>query len=101
MHRHCGVGENQVQERTKTMYRRDVLMGLAAAVSLSPTMAFGQTKSLREQLHATWYLLLVDGKKADGTQTPLFGPNPIGSLIFTPEGRFSVQIMRTVNRPLF
>ena len=49
----------------------------------------------------SWYLLLVDGKKADTTQAPLFGPNPIGSLIFTPEGRFSVQIMRTVNRPPF
>ena len=28
---------------------------------------------------------LDDGVKADGTQIPIFGPNPVGSLIFTPK----------------
>ena len=38
---------------------------------------------------------------SDGTEEPLFGPNPIGSLMISPNGRYSVQIMRVVNRPQF
>jgi hypothetical protein len=84
------------------MYRRDVLgIILSAAVVVAPGVALAQQKSLKDQLVGSWSLLLVDGKNADGTQAPLFGPNPDGLLIFTPEGRFSLQIMRTINRPPF
>jgi hypothetical protein len=57
-------------------------------------------EQLKSQLVGAWTLVLMDGVKADGTRQPRFGPNPIGSLIFTPNGRFSVQVMRS-NRPLF
>ena len=70
-------------------------------LTLLPSAAFAQQKSLKELLVGAWTLLLVDGKNADGTQVPLYGPNPIGSLIFTSNGRFSVQVMRTINRPPF
>ena len=58
-------------------------------------------RSVKDLLVGVWTVLLVDGKKADGTQVPLFGPDPIGSLTFTANGRFSWQVMRTNNRPPF
>jgi Lipocalin-like domain len=97
------------------MYRRDVLgISIAAAMVLLPAGALAQQqrqqpaaapqqaqRPLKDMLVGAWTLLLVDGVKADGTQAPLYGPNPIGSVIYTPNGRYSVQIMRTVNRPPF
>jgi lipocalin-like protein len=84
------------------MIRRYVLAVLAcvglAAVSNG---ALAQQKSIKDQLTGAWTLLLDDSIKADGSQEPLFGPNPIGSLIINPNGRYSVQIMREVNRPQF
>lgn len=76
-------------------------ISLAAVLALLPAGAFAQQKSLKDQIVGAWTLLLVDGKKVDGTQVPLFGPNPIGSLIFTSNGRFSLQVMRTIGRPPF
>lgn len=90
------------------MYRRHVLafaIALPVAVALAnSTMAqqpASAEKPIRELLVGAWTVLLVDGKKADGTQMPLFGPNPIGSLIFTANGRFSWQVMRSINRSPF
>lgn len=93
------------------MYRRDGLgLSLAAALMLVPGGAFAQQQQprpaqaqpqpprpLKEQLVGAWALLLLDGIKTDGTQVPLYGPNPLGSLLFTSNGRVSTQLMRTVN----
>jgi hypothetical protein len=98
------------------MYRRDFLgASIAATVLLLPAAAPAQQQQrqqppaaqqqaqrpIKDMLVGAWTLLLVDGVKADNTQAPLYGPNPIGSLIFTPNGRFSLQVMRTINRPPF
>jgi Lipocalin-like domain len=98
------------------MYRRDVLgISLAAAIALLPGAAVAQQpqrptpppaqqqaqRPIKDLLVGAWTLLLADGKKSDNTQSPLFGPNPIGSLIFTGNGRFSWQVMRTISRPPF
>ena len=37
----------------------------------------------------------------DGTQIPNYGPNPRGMIMFSPEGRYSSQIMRDIGRPNF
>ncbi len=100
------------------MYRRDVLViAFAAGISILPGVTLAQQptqqqrqqpaaqpapqKPMKELVLGAWTLLLADGKKADNTETPLFGPNPVGSLIFTDTGRFSSQLMRTINRPPF
>jgi hypothetical protein len=59
-----------------------------------------QPKTLKEALVGTWRLLIVDAVNPDNTDTPLFGPNPSGSLIFTANGHFSLQTMR-YGRPKF
>lgn len=84
------------------MYRRDVLgISVAAALVLAPGCALAQQKSVKDQLVGAWTLLLVDGVDAEGMHHPLFGPNPEGQSLFTPDGHYSVAVMRTSNRPRF
>jgi Lipocalin-like domain len=59
-----------------------------------------QPKSYKDMLVGTWRLLIADEVEPDNTQKPLFGPNPMGTLIFTANGHYSLQIMR-YNRPKF
>jgi Lipocalin-like domain len=57
-------------------------------------------KSMKDALVGTWRLLIDDAVNPDNTQTPQFGPNPMGTLIFTANGHYSLQVMRD-NRPKF
>jgi hypothetical protein len=86
------------------MYRRNVLAIAAAAVfglALVVGGASAQQKAIKDQLVGAWTLLLDDGVKPDGTHVPIFGPNPIGTLMFSPDGRYSLQLMRAINRAPF
>jgi Lipocalin-like domain len=67
-----------------------------AAVGLAalPNPSVAQQKSTKDMLVGAWTLLLVDGVKSDGTHIPQFGPNPDGALMFSPSGRYSLQIER-------
>ena len=83
------------------MYRRDLLgISVAAALVLVPGSALAQQKSIKDQLVGAWTLLLDDAIEKDGMHKPLYGPNPEGSFLFAPNGRYAVQVMR-VNRPRF
>ena len=64
-----------------------------------PVGAIAQQKFIRDQLVGAWTLLLDDGVKADGTHVPAFGPNPIGTLIFTADGHYSLAIARSGRAP--
>src|SRR5580704_14104857 len=99
------------------MHRVFVISGMAAlGLALLPAVAVGQQqqrpappaaaqaqpeKPLKDAVVGTWALLIDDGVKADGTHVANFGPNPEGQLILTPDGHYSLQIARTVNRPKF
>jgi hypothetical protein len=58
-------------------------------------------KSMQEALVGAWRLLIIDQVNPDNTQTPLMGPNPAGTLIFTANGQYSSQVIRTNNRVKF
>jgi hypothetical protein len=58
-------------------------------------------KSMKEALVGAWRLLIIDAVNPDKTQTPLMGPNPAGTLIFTANGQYSSQVVRTNNRVKF
>jgi hypothetical protein len=99
------------------MHRVFVISGMAAlGLALLPAVAVGQQqqrpappaaaqaqpeKPLKDAVVGTWALLIDDGVKADGTHVANFGPNPEGLLILTADGHYSVQMMRTINRPKF
>jgi hypothetical protein len=57
-------------------------------------------KPMKELIVGSWTPLLVDDVDADGTRSPIYGPNPKGMLMFSPDGRYSLQIMRDI-RPKF
>jgi hypothetical protein len=57
-------------------------------------------KPWKEAIVGGWSLLISDVVNKDGTQTPQFGPNPLGLLMFDASGHFSMQIMRA-SRPKF
>ena len=49
--------------------------------------------TLAQQIQGSWKLVSLYNEK-DGKKIEMFGPNPRGSLILTPDGRFSVIMMR-------
>jgi hypothetical protein len=55
--------------------------------------ADAQQKSLKDQLVGAWTFVGSTGKKPDGS--PVWGSNPKGLLIFTPDGHYSSQILRS------
>jgi hypothetical protein len=84
------------------MNRRNIL-GIGAVVvglTMLPAGAPAQQKSIKDQLVGTWTLLLSDNIKDDGTHVPGYGPNPEGMLMFSPDGHYSLQIIR-IGRPAF
>ena len=71
-----------------------LVVSVLAMVSLCKTLDVrAEDKGLAQQVQGTWTLVSIynemDGKKSD-----VFGLNPRGSLIFTPNGRFSLIIMK-------
>ena len=76
------------------------ISALMVSLAMLPGSVSAQQKSIKDQLVGTWTLLLDDNIKADGSHVPAFGPNPEGSLVFTADGRYSLQIFRH-GRPAF
>ena len=72
----------------------------APAAAQSKPAESAAPKALKDQLVGTWRLLIADAVNPDKSQTPQFGPNPEGTLIFTANGHYSLQIVR-FNRPKF
>ena len=82
-------------------YRRYVL-GLCAIATLVgafvSTNSIAQQESLTGQLVGVWILALTSTKLPNGS--PAWGSDPNGLLIFTDNGYFSSQVMRS-DRPKF
>src|SRR6266704_2113781 len=76
------------------------ISALAMGLAMLPSGASAQQKSIKDQVIGTWTLLLADNIKDDSSHVPAYGPNPEGSLIFTADGHYSVQIFRH-GRPAF
>jgi Lipocalin-like domain len=70
------------------------ISALAVGLAMLPGGANAQQKSIKDRLVGTWTLLLDDNIKDDGTHVPGYGPNPEGSLIFTADGHYSLNIFR-------
>jgi Lipocalin-like domain len=91
-----------MRSRSKRRYKEEAmnrhLLSVCAIAALAlavlPSASVAQQKSMKDQLVGTWTLLLNDYVKADGTHVPAFGPNPTGSVVFSPDGHYSLQIMR-------
>ena len=74
-----------------SLFSASVLLALGAA--LLPGNVVGQQKSVKEQLVGTWTFVSSTTKLPDGS--PAWGTKPKGLLIFTENGYFSSQIVRS------
>ena len=71
---------------------------LFLGVGLTAGAAVGQQKTLKEQVVGTWTYASITAERKDGSKFDPWVPNGKGLLIFTNNGRFSVQLMRS-DRP--
>jgi hypothetical protein len=81
---------------------RRIILSLSAITALGlallPGNAVAQKKTLKDQLVGTWTFVSSTTKLPDGG--PAWGSNPKGLVIFTANGRYSSQLMRS-DRPKF
>jgi hypothetical protein len=77
--------------------RRSYVLGIWTLVPLACALltasSFAQQKSLKEQLVGAWTFVSSSTNLPDGS--PAWGANTIGLAIFTDNGRYSTQVMRS------
>jgi hypothetical protein len=66
----------------------------ALGLALLSGTAFGQQKSLKEQIVGSWTYVSADTVAPDGKRTPTFGPDPAGLTIFGSDGRYVSLVVR-------
>ena len=74
------------------------IMLLSLGLAQLASDAAAQQKTLKDGLVGAWKFVSSTSQRDDGSAT--WGLNPKGSLIFTDNGRFSLQIMRS-DRPSY
>jgi hypothetical protein len=72
----------------------------ALALSLLPSIATGQQKSLKDRLVGSWTIVSNDNVAPDGTKRQIFGPNPKGILMLSADGRYALVVVNPA-RPRF
>ena len=85
----------------KMVYRHSIF-GICASLALGllalNNSAVAQEKSAKELILGSWTLSIADHVRADGSKTPGFGPLPGGTATFGADGRYSIQIMPSVQQ---
>jgi hypothetical protein len=82
------------------MNRREIVLGATTAIvgMSAPARAEAQTKSIQDRLVGAWSLVDIYDKGKDGAQYYVWGEGVEGLAIYTPGGRFSLQII-SAERP--
>ena len=78
--------------------RAAAILLLSVAATLGAGHAVGQQEALKNQLVGPWKFVSSTSQRDDGSTT--WGTDPKGLLIFTDNGYFSLQIMRS-DRPKY
>jgi hypothetical protein len=77
----------------KSVSRRTTILAIAAATFILPVAAqSGGARS--QQVAGTWMLVSLVNTMPDGKKVDVFGTNPKGRAILTPDGHFSVVFTR-------
>jgi Lipocalin-like domain len=64
-------------------------------LTMLPTGAFSQQKTLKEQLIGTWTFVSAVETNKEGVKSDRWGPNAKGLIIFEANGRYSFMISRS------
>ncbi|MGH6743027.1 MAG: lipocalin-like domain-containing protein [Bradyrhizobium sp.] len=72
-----------------------VVATIAALYTMAlPPPAAAQEKSLRAQLVGTWKPVVIENVQPDGTKVYPYSRTPMGILIFSDTGHFSLQVLK-------
>ena len=71
------------------------LLILGLALPAGEAVGQEKVKVSKKQLVGTWAYTSVQLERADGSKVEPWGPNPNGTLIFTANGRYALQLART------
>ena len=77
------------------MSPRIVMMVTVLGIAVLTAPAFGQQKSLKDQLLGAWELVSIDSVRADGSRLTAFGDNPGGIAFFDSTGHYIITVMRS------
>src|SRR6185437_7739239 len=66
------------------------IVALLLGVTIPWGYAVAQQQTLNEQLAGAWTYVSVDTVRADGSRTPMYGPNPQGLVIFDGHGHYAL-----------
>lgn len=83
----------------KTQLRLAVIS--AGFAGVLATAALSEMQRVNDQLVGIWTPVKAENTLPDGTKAQQFGPNPQGQLIFTADGRYSLQLYIPEGRPKF
>jgi Lipocalin-like domain len=81
-----------IKEVAKVLLVGAVLSGGTLSGALD-VWAQEKGSTLAQQIQGSWILVSIYNEQ-EGKKTDVFGPNPRGCMIFTPDGRFSYILMR-------
>lgn len=65
------------------------------ALSITSDVLAQQPGGLRQQIQGNWTLVSIYNQWPDGRKLEQFGHNPAGSMMLTPDGRFSLFFMKS------
>ncbi len=77
----------------KSMKEVAMLMLVVAVIVVGSLSAASKVYAAEKGAQGSWVLVSIYNEQ-DGKKTDVFGPNPRGSLILTPDGSFSYILMR-------
>jgi hypothetical protein len=95
--RGCSSTGASTMIRAFGLFKSAMIMAISM-MALVPSHTVGQPKSLKDDLIGSWKFVSSTSIRDDDSAT--WGHDPVGSLIFTGNGRFSLQIMRS-DRPKY
>ncbi len=78
---------------TKRSVAAGMILGVAMVGLATQARAQDKGGGLAVKLQGTWSLVSIYNEQ-DGKRSEVFGPAPRGSLIFAPDGRFSLILMK-------
>jgi hypothetical protein len=79
------------------MSDRRIMMVVVTVLGMTAltAYAFGQQKTLKEQLLGAWHLVSIDSVRADGSRLTVFGDSPEGIAFFDSTGQYIITVMRS------
>lgn len=79
------------------MYWQSVLL-VGTLISVVPTLIQSDAATIKRQLLGSWRLISWEEHDGSGHVNHPLGPDAVGQIVYTPDGRMSAQLMRPASK---